>query len=261
MIKGLLSFIFVILGVVAGVNAANVSLEWDAPVGQVPDGYKIYYTAVNPAPTAPVVDIVMDNPDAAFTGSWSVSTLRPGFFGTDYAWTNAGSGITATYDPVLPHQGEYEIFAWWSAWTDRAVDVPYNIQAADGQHMVNVDQSINGGQWNSLGKFELEDTLSHVMIEGEGTGSYVLADGIRFVATGFRDHLHWETMIDVGNVTSFLITDVPTGTYTFTVTAYYQGAESEGAAPVQIIVETPVLPDPLPGAPMIKEYKVIVTFN
>jgi len=62
-------------------------------------------------------------------GDWFASTLVPGYYGSDYEWTEGGvSGTSVTWLFDLPTSGYYRVSAWWSApYQSRSPDAPYTI--------------------------------------------------------------------------------------------------------------------------------------
>ncbi|MBN2102804.1 VCBS repeat-containing protein, partial [bacterium] len=102
-----------------------------------------------------------------------------------HAWSNAGSGENvALYIPTIGLNGYYEVSEWHgqlgSSYAN-ATNVPVNIQYAGGRDTtVNVDQSVNMAQWNSLGIFPFLTGLSgRVQVSNHANG-YVMADAIKF---------------------------------------------------------------------------------
>ena len=65
-------------------------------------------------------------------------------------------GETATWAPNT--SGDYAIYAKWTAHANRATDAKYTIQHSGGSDTVAVNQQQNGGQWNLLGTYTLDQT-------------------------------------------------------------------------------------------------------
>ena len=144
------------------------------------DGIEVYGAAA----AAPAVEIIIDNADPGFstTGSWPVSSQQENNrYGPNYVHDgNTGKGSkTATFSAsVAP--GTYEVYGWWSASSNRATNVPYDIVDACGTNTVLVNQRTNGASWQLLGTYVFEQT-AQVTLRTDGTDAYVIADAIKLV--------------------------------------------------------------------------------
>jgi hypothetical protein len=118
---------------------------------------------------------ILDNgdPGTSFTGTWSISGA-PNPFGANSLF--AKNGPTYTYDFTLASPGTYEVYAWWTQLSTRPPAAPYAITHSGGTTTVEVDQRVNGGQWNLLGSFTF-DATARVRITAVGTTS-TCADAI-----------------------------------------------------------------------------------
>ncbi len=63
------------------------------------------------------------------------------------------SGVTASWVPDLPADGEYEVFVWYTDSGKRDREAPYTVHHSGGDTTVNVDQEYNEGTWVSLGSY------------------------------------------------------------------------------------------------------------
>jgi hypothetical protein len=130
-------------------------------------------------------DVIVDNHSAKLTGSWTTSTSGTGIFGANYLTDgDTGKGTkTATYIPDLPITGKYFVYARWVNGSNRATNVPIQINSADGSKTVVVDQKNTGdnGNWILLGTFNFnEGTHGSLTISNTGTNGTVVADAVRF---------------------------------------------------------------------------------
>lgn len=115
----------------------------------------------------PDMEIVVDDPEASFVGSWWASSQVSGYIGDGYMYKIEGVGsYTSTWSFDIPQAGDWEVYARWTSSNNRATDAPFTIKHADGADTIYVDQEVNGGEWNSLGVYPF----------GEGGGSVVLSD-------------------------------------------------------------------------------------
>lgn len=129
--------------------------------------------------------ITIDNGTAGYleTGSWTTSNAF-GYYGTAGRYAPSGTGsIKATWTPNLTSTRNYEVFAWWVDGTNRATNSTYQITHANGTTNKAVNQSINGGKWNSLGTYTFNSGTAGkiVLTDLAEAGKNVIADGICLV--------------------------------------------------------------------------------
>ena len=153
--------------------------------GYTPDGifdYDIIDTIIDK--NNDYLSIIIDNDQSGFStsgGGWYLSTSQSDRFGDNYWYHMAGSNATALWRPVLPNAGEYEVFAWWSVYINRATDAPYLISSASGSTTIRVNQEANGGLWNSLGTYYFNQGNSGYVALSNDADDIVIADAVRFV--------------------------------------------------------------------------------
>ena len=131
------------------------------------------------------VDLILDNGDAQFTGTWT-STSFAICYGTNAMHDiNINKGTkTALYTPSLKKASRYYVFMWWSKADNRATNVPVDVNGYV-KNTVTVNQKANGNEWYLLGCFDLPaDSRTSVKINTTGTDGYVIADAVRFVEAG-----------------------------------------------------------------------------
>lgn len=147
----------------------------------------------------PATQIVLDSegspPEVTRSGFNSTSTSKPGYIGNNYRHdsdTNKGNQWV-TYTPDLGYPGFWEVEAIWTSDNNRADNVPIDILGASGLTTVYVDQTADGGVWNSLGVFSFyPGTQGSVTIRNmPGDGGYVIADGIRFTLRSVPEPGAW----------------------------------------------------------------------
>jgi acyl-CoA thioesterase I len=131
--------------------------------------------------------LIVDNNQAALTGTWTSSAASPGFIGSDYLHdANASKGTkSATYTPQIPVAGDYPVYLRWTSDSNRASNVPVTIHHAQGSSTVSVNQRVNGGTWFFLGSHPFEAGSSgHIRIETTGTDGFVVADAVGIGMSG-----------------------------------------------------------------------------
>ena len=102
--------------------------------------------------------IVMDNGGAGTSskGVWRVSGAS-GAYGADSVYSKT-AGDTYTYRFSVANPGRYEVLLWWTEWPSRAKAVPVTIVHAAGSAAKTVEQTANGGKWNSLGTYDFSSS-------------------------------------------------------------------------------------------------------
>ena len=158
-----------------------------APAGKyvIADAVK-FDPVANNYPAVPRANaIVLDNTSSEVnaSGSWTESTYSTQYYGVNYLHDNNVKNYykNVVYRPNFTAAGTYEVYAYWSADSTRASNVPITINTAGGTKNLTVNQRINGGQWVSLGRHTFAvGNAGYVQIRTIGTDGYVVADAIAF---------------------------------------------------------------------------------
>lgn len=102
-----------------------------------------------------------------------------------YALRSLPSGESATvrFELGAPEPGFYELFAWWPQTGTAGSQARVRIEHAGGETVSTVDQSTLGGQWNSLGVFELRNGSSAIVFE-QVDGTPMVVDSVRAFRVG-----------------------------------------------------------------------------
>jgi hypothetical protein len=99
-------------------------------------------------------DILVDNPDARFTGGWSLIRGGTGMYGADFRQATAvgiaSTPSVATWEADLPTPGFYAVEAWFPGGTGRSRAAPFEIVDSKGTRIVAVDQAAPGGGWRTI---------------------------------------------------------------------------------------------------------------
>ena len=106
-------------------------------------------------PPPPGPGWVLDDADPAALprgAAWTSLSSSSAYQGRSLVGTS-GSASTVRWAAHLPEAGTMNVYARWSATTDRAANATYAIDAADGRHLVTVDQRSRGGEWVALGSY------------------------------------------------------------------------------------------------------------
>lgn len=127
----------------------------------------------------------VDNNDATLTGEWTISTTPASYYGSDYLMAQGVTTTptaTCTWEPQLPTVGNYKVYAWWTAGSDRDPKAPFTISSKGGTLTTTVlmNQTINGGKWVLLGTFQFcAQGNEYVQLTNLGT-KLIVADAVRF---------------------------------------------------------------------------------
>jgi hypothetical protein len=134
----------------------------------------------------PVPDILVDDANVSYSGSWTVGSSS-GFSGTEYrfASTTTNTTLTATFRPTINTSGNYDIYIWYIAGSNRATNAPWTISGSGAPLNVAVNQSVNGGTWFKIASAQnfAAGTSGYVQLaNGTGTsGKVVISDAVKFV--------------------------------------------------------------------------------
>lgn len=117
------------------------------------------------------------------SSSWTSSSNVAGYWGSGYyAAPTAAVSDAAVFEFNLDAPGEKEVFAWWTAASDRSASTPFVIFDSAGKRLatVNKNQKTDGGKWVSLGSYTFTAGWNQVAVSRWTTpGDYVIADAIR----------------------------------------------------------------------------------
>ena len=126
------------------------------------------------------VEVIIDNLDATTSsvGVWLPSDAS-GYWATNSVWAN-DAGDSFTFTANLISGVAYEVYEWHTEFASRYTAVPHQIRSgATLLGTVNVNQQINGGQWNLLGMYTFNGPASVTILATPGFSS--CADAVRFV--------------------------------------------------------------------------------
>jgi PKD repeat protein len=127
--------------------------------------------------TPAAADVIIDNgaSGTSSTGTWTAS-VGAGYYGTNSLF--ARPSATYTWQYTSQPAGTYEVLLWWTQTDTRGDSVAVRVATAGGPVDVTINQQTNGGQWNSLGNFNLASNAAVTIT----ASTQRLADG-RYVAT------------------------------------------------------------------------------
>ncbi|MFP4473396.1 MAG: PKD domain-containing protein [Candidatus Omnitrophota bacterium] len=134
-------------------------------------------------------DVVIDNSDAEVEGSWNNSSYQAGYYGTDYLFTESGSGADKVrWRPILVG-GDYNVYYWLpDGMSTRSTEAQYTVYFNGGSKTYLVNQQAVGGRWILLGTHSfLPGTGGYVELTDNNTAYYTIADAIKFECSGVCD--------------------------------------------------------------------------
>ncbi len=145
---------------------------------------------LGPAGPASAATTIVDNATAGgFTASanWGTSSWSSQRYGADYrfATPNTTASDVAWFSATIATAGSHLVEVWYPADAGYNNATPFVVVTASGNQSVVINQRSSGGQWVSLGNFNLAagtHTVVGVSRWTSGTG-YVVADAIRLTSS------------------------------------------------------------------------------
>ncbi len=132
-------------------------------------------TAYTPGTSLPTY--VDDSP--AVSANWATGTSAADKYGSSYRWRSTDAiSDAASWTINVGVAGSYKVQAWWPAGTNRSTTSPFILP---NSNVVNVNQQINGGKWNTLGTVSLGTGNRVTQLScWTGAGFIVVADAVRY---------------------------------------------------------------------------------
>ncbi|MBN2506158.1 MAG: FAD-dependent oxidoreductase [Verrucomicrobia bacterium] len=144
-----------------------------------------------PAPEVIALDpgrlpgIVIDDPQATFTGRWQPGQNLRGFVGERYWYHAPGGSGSARFVFRVPAEGRYEVRLAYQDHPNRASNVPVTVTSAEGDRQVTVNQKLPpplNDAFVAVGTFRFEaGQPGGVRIETRGVNGIVHADAVQVV--------------------------------------------------------------------------------
>jgi N-acetyl-anhydromuramyl-L-alanine amidase AmpD len=130
---------------------------------------------------------ILDNATSGrFTASsnWSTSNYNSSRYGANYRYTTPQAvSDAAWFKANIPATGKYEVSVWYPASSNYNSATPFVIRTASGNQVVRVNQQLKGGQWVSLGIFDLNAGDYNVVgvSRWSSNSGYIIADAVRLL--------------------------------------------------------------------------------
>jgi hypothetical protein len=130
--------------------------------------------------------IVIDDEEAAFTGTWVSSNFGKAINATSRHDGNDNKGkCEARFETQLPHEGRYHVRFAYLPSGNRASNVPVRVVAATGSQTFRINQKLTPeleGHFVELGVFDfIKDKPAQVIISNADTDGFVSVDAVQFV--------------------------------------------------------------------------------
>jgi len=141
------------------------------------------------------LNFVVDNPQARYSGNWTLGTSSPDEFGSSYQFaqtvTSFGPSAQAAYTPALPVTAKYDVYIWYPAGANRTTNAQVNIFYNGGSVVSGVDETINGGDWRLVAA-DLDfaagtDGFATIGNNTGESGKVVMADALRWSYSASQD--------------------------------------------------------------------------
>nr|UXE44817.1 hypothetical protein Hi04_10k_c3780_00005 [uncultured bacterium] len=140
--------------------------------------------------------LIVDDPDATYSGNWTLGTSATDKYATSYEYATAVAGQSpssqATFTPSIPAAGKYDVSIWYPAGYNRATNAPVSILFDSGLVTASVDETTNGGSWQLLASglsYDAGSASPAIIGNNSGdTNTIVMADAIRWSYTLSQDN-------------------------------------------------------------------------
>ncbi|HUD45605.1 MAG TPA: hypothetical protein VMR33_02190 [Candidatus Baltobacteraceae bacterium] len=143
---------------------------------------------------ATVNTLILNTQDASYSGLWTEISAGTGIFGTYYLSANTSVSdptSSATYTPLIPVSGNYDVSIWYPESPAFATNTPVNVSGATNEIFDSVDEALNGGSWQPLAQdiyFASGVTGNVAIFNNTGvTNKTVAANGMRWVYDAAQD--------------------------------------------------------------------------
>jgi YD repeat-containing protein len=128
-----------------------------------------------------------DTQNVSPTGTWTPAGDGTGFQGFDFARHDTGvPGDAFTWRLNVPSDGKYDVSVRYPT-GGTATNAKYTVKYRGGEATKQVDQTHGGGQWVSLGSFDLADGTGQAVTVSADADGAVLADAVRIIRDNSGD--------------------------------------------------------------------------
>ncbi|HNZ04421.1 MAG TPA: N-acetylmuramoyl-L-alanine amidase [Myxococcota bacterium] len=126
------------------------------------------------------VEVDDGDPGYSETGNWADGANVELGWGQDYRTHSVTYPGSATWNFVVPADGDYWVQARWAAGTNRCQSVRYTVVHPGGAAEYVVSQQRDGSMWVHLGRFYFPAGPASVTVDvPDGSSCYLVADAVR----------------------------------------------------------------------------------
>ncbi len=160
----------------------------------------VYPTLLRTSFLDTIADIIIDNDEAEYTGTWSTSSFKSKKYGADYRYTAVGTGSNKMrWRPDLVTAGTYSVYYWLpDGYTGYASNAPFTVYYDGGSETTLVnEQVVPGGSWKLLGTYDFAaGTGGYVELTNNANSTNVIGDAIKFVIEDEAPPTSVEVIVD-----------------------------------------------------------------
>ncbi|WP_395737853.1 FAD-dependent oxidoreductase [Prosthecobacter sp.] len=141
---------------------------------------KLEKSTAAPAAASKAAGLVLDDTEATFTGKWATSDKLPSLIGSTYRTAERKAPATATFTPLIPETGRYEVRLLYTAASNRARNAHITI----GSKSLTLNQRepcMEDGIPRALGIFDLEKGSTTITISNTDADGFVAVDGLQLL--------------------------------------------------------------------------------
>jgi hypothetical protein len=129
--------------------------------------------------------VVVDDSEAEVSGNWTSSTKVAPYVGQGYRFAAAGEAQKAVFKVRIAESGVYSVLAAYTHSQNRAEEVPFTLNTADGPEVVTLNQRRKPSLervFELMGEFTFEAGEVEVVVDVErAKGGVVVIDAIQFL--------------------------------------------------------------------------------
>ncbi|WP_395753023.1 FAD-dependent oxidoreductase [Prosthecobacter sp.] len=142
---------------------------------------KLEKSTAAPAATTKAAGLVLDDTEATFTGKWATSDKLPALIGSTYHTAERKAPAKATFTPLIPDSGRYEVRLLYTSASNRASNAHITI----GSKSLTLNQRepcMEDGIPHALGVFAFEKGATTITISNTDADGYLAVDGLQLLS-------------------------------------------------------------------------------
>jgi uncharacterized repeat protein (TIGR01451 family) len=139
--------------------------------------------------------LILNTPDARYSGVWTEGTVATGIFGAYYQYSTTtvfDPTANAVYDPFIPASGLYDVSIWYPANATFTTNAQVYVNGATNDFIIPVNETANGGAWQPLATnmYFVRGTNGTVILYNDtgDTNKYIVANAMMWSYTSAQDY-------------------------------------------------------------------------